>query len=256
MMHDEYFQKYCELLSRQNYDPQSMDYANLDRHIAFLKQLAAVENSSVGVVDVYKQRYVFMQSKYLSVLGKELDDVLRQGQRGLFELMHSEDIGFVIETHYRVAKFLLGVPVADRKKYKTVYDFRMKDRNGVFLRFIQQLIPLELDANGNVWLMLLLNDIVPGKGEFKRQQRRLVNIETGRLHLFTGEDAAKAKSVLSAREIEVLTLLGKGMASKHIADELFLSVNTVNNHRRRILEKTSTESSAGAVGYAISMGLI
>lgn len=256
MKNDEYFNKYTELLSRQDYDIQSMDYANLERHIVFLKQLAIVENSSVAVIDVYKQRYVFMQSKYLSILGKELDEVMTEGQRALFALMHPQDIGFVIETHYRVAEFLLAIPVSDRKIYKTIYDFRMKDTTGGYHRFIQQLIPLELDANGNVWLMLLLNDLVPGNDGFMKQQRRVVNIETGKLCVFTDEDTAKTKTLLSAREIEVLTLLSKGMASKHIADELFLSVNTVNNHRRRILEKTSTASTAAAVRYAISMGLM
>jgi DNA-binding CsgD family transcriptional regulator len=46
------------------------------------------------------------------------------------------------------------------------------------------------------------------------------------------------------------------MASRKIADELFLSVNTVNNHRQNILEKTNTENIAEAIRYAISLGLM
>lgn len=50
--------------------------------------------------------------------------------------------------------------------------------------------------------------------------------------------------------------MAKGMASKRIADELFISVNTVNNHRRSILEKTNSENTAMAVNYGLSLGLL
>jgi len=42
------------------------------------------------------------------------------------------------------------------------------------------------------------------------------------------------KTILSTREVEVLGLVSKGFASKEIANKLFLSINTVNNHRLNI----------------------
>jgi DNA-binding CsgD family transcriptional regulator len=56
--------------------------------------------------------------------------------------------------------------------------------------------------------------------------------------------------------LEVLGLVATGMASKDIADRLFISVNTVNNHRQRILEKLDSRSSAEAVRYVMKLGLI
>lgn len=43
--------------------------------------------------------------------------------------------------------------------------------------------------------------------------------------------------VLSRREREVLQLVLKGLTSKEIGQQLFVSVNTVNTHKRRIKEK-------------------
>lgn len=256
MNYEYYFKKYADLALNQDYNLESMNYAEVEKHIFFLKQLATVENSSVGVVDVYKQNYVFVQSKFLASLGMSVEDIMKVGQKIFFSIMHPNDVPFVIETHCRSFEFLLQLPVTERKKYKTIYDFRLKDKNGEYIRFIQQVVPIELDANGSIWLMLLINDIVSGTSEFKKQQRRLVNIETGKLYLYNDEDELNSKTILSKREIEILGLLAKGMASKNIADELSLSVNTVNNHRRNILEKTDTYSTAGAVRYAISLGLM
>lgn len=249
------FAKYLSLFEQQEFEEQFIDYSELDKHIGFLKQLAVAENSSVAVMDVYKKNYVFMQSKYLPVIGIDMDAVMKQGPRALFAIMHTKDIPAVIETLSKGFEFLLQLPAGEKKEYKIIYDFRLKARNGEYVRFIQQLLPLELDKKKNIWLMLMLNDIVPGRGESAQPQRKIVNVKNGKLYLFNDADS-HSRSILSKREIEILGLLSKGMASKHVADELFLSVNTVNNHRRNILEKTNTENTAEAIRYALSLGLM
>jgi hypothetical protein len=47
---------------------------------------------------------------------------------------------------------------------------------------------------------------------------------------------------LSDREFEIVQLIESHLSSEEIADKLFLSVNTVNTHRRNILEKTGKET--------------
>ena len=47
----------------------------------------------------------------------------------------------------------------------------------------------------------------------------------------------EAFEMLSPREVEVLKLVGKGLKSKEIADELYLSVRTIHSHRRKICSK-------------------
>ena len=42
----------------------------------------------------------------------------------------------------------------------------------------------------------------------------------------------------SEREFEIIKLIEKGLSSELISEKLFLSVHTVNTHRRNILEKT------------------
>ncbi|MBE7639989.1 MULTISPECIES: response regulator transcription factor [Salegentibacter] len=60
---------------------------------------------------------------------------------------------------------------------------------------------------------------------------------------------------LSPREKEVLALLGEELTSKEISEKLFISVNTVETHRKNILLKTDSKTTTGAVKYAIESGL-
>jgi len=58
-------------------------------------------------------------------------------------------------------------------------------------------------------------------------------------------------SGLTDRELEVLTLLGRGYGTREIAEKLFLSVKTVEAHRERIKKKMNLRNSAELMRYAI-----
>lgn len=61
---------------------------------------------------------------------------------------------------------------------------------------------------------------------------------------------------LTGRELEILGLVGSGKTSKEIADELFISENTVRNHVRNVLDKLGLRSRFEAVTWAQREGLI
>ena len=60
---------------------------------------------------------------------------------------------------------------------------------------------------------------------------------------------------LSDRELQVLSMIGKGKAVKEIAGELHLSANTVRTYRARILEKIRLKGTNELIHYAIKHNL-
>lgn len=54
---------------------------------------------------------------------------------------------------------------------------------------------------------------------------------------------------LTSREVQVLSLMAQGHQAKTIALILEIAIDTVNNHRRSILEKINVNSSTGAILY-------
>ncbi len=61
---------------------------------------------------------------------------------------------------------------------------------------------------------------------------------------------------LTNREIEVLKMITQEFSNSEIADKLFISVRTVDTHRRNLIEKLRVKNTAGLVRYAIKKGLV
>jgi two-component system NarL family response regulator len=61
---------------------------------------------------------------------------------------------------------------------------------------------------------------------------------------------------ITSRELEVLKLVAQGMSNREIAEQLYISENTVKNHVRNILEKLHIHSRMEAVVYAVREKLL
>lgn len=63
-------------------------------------------------------------------------------------------------------------------------------------------------------------------------------------------------SQLTRREREILQHIANGYTSPQIAQILYISKKTVENHRQNIMKKLSIHDTAGLVRYAIKIGLV
>ncbi|MDX6255739.1 MAG: hypothetical protein QOJ11_2073 [Frankiales bacterium] len=79
-------------------------------------------------------------------------------------------------------------------------------------------------------------------GEFRR-------LATG------GPESSGQAPVLTERETEVLRLIAKGMTAKAVAEKLFISHRTVQNHVQNTLNKLQLHNRVELVRYAIEQGL-
>ena len=61
---------------------------------------------------------------------------------------------------------------------------------------------------------------------------------------------------LSTREIEVLTLIVRGLTNKEIADRLCISTTTVISHRKNLAEKMGTKNMAALTIFAVTHGIV
>ncbi len=61
---------------------------------------------------------------------------------------------------------------------------------------------------------------------------------------------------LSQRELEVLQLIARGLSNREIGERLFLALDTVKGHNRRIFEKLQVQSRTGAVSVCPRAGFV
>lgn len=79
-------------------------------------------------------------------------------------------------------------------------------------------------------------------------------VERVRMQLRSQEKSFKNE--LTLRELDVLKLLSEGKSTQEIAQELCVSANTVDTHRRHLMEKLDARNVVDLVVIAISRGII
>ncbi len=102
-------------------------------------------------------------------------------------------------------------------------------------------------------LLTAIKSVANGDSYFSREVSSSL-IE--QLHRPAGSKKKLADVPLSPREIEVLKLIAQEFSNQEIADKLFISIRTVDTHRRNLLEKLRVRNNVGLTKYAISKGWI
>ena len=101
-------------------------------------------------------------------------------------------------------------------------------------------------------LLLAIRTVLDGKKYFSDEV--VVELALGRDENMTTKPGSFAK--LTLRELEILKLVGKELSTNEIADKLFISVPTVETHRRNLMIKIGAKSVVGLVLFAVKYELL
>ena len=96
-----------------------------------------------------------------------------------------------------------------------------------------------------------IQTVIRGEVYISPEMSRKTVIEYGK-----GATKRDLLGTLSPRQREVLRLIAEGLTTKQIAQELEISVKTVETHRAQLMERLGIHDVAGLVRYAILVGLI
>lgn len=240
----------------QKINIDKLDYSILDKHVAFLESIKSVHSSAISIFDLAEMQHTYLSSTFEDMLGWDLEEAQKPGNEYIDNRMHPDDLKHLNRVSSQFFELILKVKKEDRqnmKHYKLIMDYRTKGKDNSYVRVIEQHKLLEFDQDDNIWLSLSILDLSPDQDIQSICRYRLVNAKTGEMYHFPKESPA---GNLSLREQEILQLLGKGLISKQIADQLFISVNTVNTHRQRIIEKLNVNNTAEAIQHALTIGII
>jgi DNA-binding NarL/FixJ family response regulator len=103
-------------------------------------------------------------------------------------------------------------------------------------------------------LIAAIRGVVAGGSFFSPKIRRLLQQE--HIEQLRRSGADDSYDLLTAREREILQLVAEGNSNKEIAVRLFLSVLTVETHRKKIIEKLGLHGTADLILYAVRKGIV
>ena len=250
--------EYKKIYDRQDFRPEELDYAILDRHIEVLGQMARMSNSGVTIYDLYKRNHAFTSYNFPGLFDYDMERIEAEDSDYFNSRLHPDDWN---QWTLSMLKFLRLVfdSEGSKMRFKLIIEYRI-ELEGKYIRVIEQIQALECDRRGNVWLALCLLDISPNQTPFTRVEARIFDIEARETIAIPEypeyRPLEKNTASLTAREREVLNLVREGLLSKEISDQLRVSVNTVNTYRQRIIEKLDVNNSLEAIRYAERWGLL
>jgi two-component system, NarL family, response regulator LiaR len=80
--------------------------------------------------------------------------------------------------------------------------------------------------------------------------------EAAALEPFAPNAASQQSLGITARELEILTLVARGLSNREIAEQLFVSENTVKTHCARVFDKVGAARRTQAVQRGKELGLL
>ena len=210
------------------------------------------------VVDFYDMQIYHMSPNIMNVLGLDPETTKFQD---IIARIHPEDIAFVTKAEETILKYIYkNLGGQNVLKYKMSYCFRFKTADGTYQLFQHQAIVLSVDEKGSFGKSLNIHTNINHITEVNSHKVTLMEIMGEncfvQLDLKPSTPPAASKSVFSKREKQIIQLIADGLKNKEISEKLFISLHTVKNHRKSILDKASVNSSSELISKCITEGLI
>ncbi len=232
------------------------DYKKLEQKLVSLKNLADIENRAISIYDLNRKEFLLKVDKHIELLGYTSKDNIDVNNVDNYHLMiHPDDVEILYDSEIKMYNFLKSIQSGEKKDYKLVYDYRVQSKSGLYIRFLHQLMLYELDKFYNSWIMLIISDVISTYPDKEKPRRFLINTKNKKICLFNEESNIKT-FLITNREKEIIELISQGFDSKTISDKLCISLNTVNNHRQHVLQKTSSKNITQAITYLKCIGLL
>jgi len=176
----------------------------------------------------------------------------------LLNNIHPDDRPWFLNYESKAREFLEKLPVDKLTKYKMRHDFRVRKKDGNYVRLLSQAMVFEHDENGLIMRTIgVFTDITHLKPEGKPMLSFIgLEGEPSYIDVDVKEIFTVSKEYLSKREKQILLLIIEGKLSKEISEILHISKQTVDSHRNNMLAKNKLKNTSELIAKAIKRGWI
>lgn len=250
-------------IAKQVWDHNSTNHGLTEGEKANLTQALAhrlIHFFQAGEFYIYLFNVSTVHLEYFSpgiekVLGYRPDELTIES---FFNCIHPEDQKVFVNYEHEWGRFLYSLPKDKLFKYKNRVDLRIRKKDGTYARILHQATIFDLGEDGKILRSLGFHtDISHLKMEGKPTLSFIgLDGEPSYINVQVGEELIPIKELLSKREKQILLLIMDGLPNRAIAAQLGLSKETVDKHRKNMLEKTGCRNSDELIARAIKNGWI
>lgn len=229
------------------------------KKVEFMDAVSFHHNAVVFLWNSYTNRFLYMSDK-LQIFS-DINPALFTAENGVENVLaqiypaHVKPVLLLIQQ--LVVNFCANHHVANYKNVKICFNYLFKNGKGEYMQILQRAVILEVDNNNKPTLVLNFTYHV----EYIKRPGSVGGMVICDEGTFIFEYNANTNCIepaktFSPQELTVLSLLGKGLDTKAIAEKLFISPHTVDTHRRNLIKKANCLDSTSVVTFARMTGLI
>lgn len=198
------------------------------------KEVSPLPLSYSFIFDTLNNKFEFIDSDFSAITGYSVQEMTTELY---LQNMHPEDIDGFFEKEIRIQVFTNDLRHSKVFKYKFEFCYRMRKKDGTYLFLFQEYQALEVNKEG-YWSKSMVKHTVIND-HFDTYDTTYFKIYDKEQGVYLDLDN---KIKLTKREYEIIQLIKDGLTSKEISNTLNLSTNTIQTHRKNILNKTQTHS--------------
>jgi len=197
----------------------------------------------------------FLSPEISNILGYSIEEI---DVSLILNSIHPEDQPFFLNFEREVMTFFAALSIHQIPNYKVSYDYRIKKKDGNYIRILQQVITINYDKDGQILKTLGVHTNISHIKLTGKPTLSFIGLlgEPSYYNVQVNEIFKVSDLQISKREREILCLLVDGEISKKIGLILNISMHTVNTHRRNLLSKTLTNNIAELITKAIKNGWV
>ena len=187
--------------------------------------------------------FIYMDSCYESFTGYVPKEHERGGLDFWFSKVHPDDrrmLGERIIESLKISKHLFN----GRRRDPHILNYRFKKGTGEWMWIQHSVYNLSIDADGK------LDKVLHRLQLLDLSSNPVNDTEITYSVVLNNADPVNA---LTNREKQVLKLIGEGFSTKMIAGQLKITINTVETHRRHLLEKLDAKNSMELIRKAFKL---
>jgi DNA-binding CsgD family transcriptional regulator len=217
-----------------------------------LEKMMEINDQFFYVADIIQIQVLFTSKRSTQMLGVEPDVV---SPYHFMEATHPDDIQRLNLGRAKLIKMAQDLFIAEKGSAVLSTNLKVRNSLGGYTDFLIQcylfytLIPYK-----TVFLVKIHTNIDWHK-KIKNGYHYYVGNDLGYFR-YPDEKMLMKGNIFTDREFEVIRLVGSGLSSEQIAKQLFLSVHTINTHRRNILVRSGKKTMAELIYELMERGVL
>lgn len=247
-------------------DRYHADIFNKQRHLnAIVKTIDELANFAIAPY------FWFVSSKEMSVLDSsdnihELTPYLKDEWKEhypnfLQNIIPPEDFSYFFGATAFMVDYLENTKLEERQFFKFSVFCRMQDKHKKLRWVVFQYPKIIYDEEGKVSLGLIMITDLSIFEVLKQPRMTIMNTKNKKNPYYVAiVDQNKIENLhiphITKREREILVCIIKGLKTPEIAEKLFISYHTVENHKRNLRSKTHCKTSGELVNFVLQNQLI